>query len=123
MHTHPHTHTPHPHTPHTHTHTLWQGLMQLLRRLSELRKPTRKLRILLLGLDNAGKTTILKVIAKETQDKDQVEPTRGFNIKSVNSSGFRLDVWDIGGQRALRPYWKNYFEETDILVINYVYCK
>ncbi|XP_064382426.1 uncharacterized protein LOC135331263 [Halichondria panicea] len=92
------------------------GLMQLLRRLSELRKPTRKLRILLLGLDNAGKTTILKVIAKETQDKDQVEPTRGFNIKSVNSSGFRLDVWDIGGQRALRPYWKNYFEETDILI-------
>ena len=126
MHTHTHT-PPHPHTPHTHTHptptrTLWQGLMQLLRRLSELRKPTRKLRILLLGLDNAGKTTILKVIAKETQDKDQVEPTRGFNIKSVNSSGFRLDVWDIGGQRALRPYWKNYFEETDILVINSDSC-
>ncbi len=93
-----------------------QGLLQLLRKLSELRKPSRKLRILLLGLDNAGKTTILKVIAKETQDKDQVEPTRGFNIKSVDSAGFRLDVWDIGGQRALRPYWKNYFDETDILV-------
>ena len=93
-----------------------QGLLQLLRKLSELRKPTRKLRILLLGLDNAGKTTILKVIARETQDKDQIEPTRGFNIKTVDSQGFRLDVWDIGGQRALRPYWKNYFDDTDILV-------
>lgn len=93
-----------------------QGLLQLLRKLSELRKPTRKLRILLLGLDNAGKTTILKVIARETQDKEQIEPTRGFNIKTVNSQGFRLDVWDIGGQRTLRPYWKNYFDDTDILV-------
>jgi GTPase SAR1 family protein len=27
-----------------------------------------------------------------------------------------LNVWDIGGQKAIRPYWKNYFENTDGLV-------
>ena len=42
---------------------------------------------------------------------------KGFNIKSVVSAGFKLNVWDIGGQRKIRPYWKNYFENTDVLVM------
>ncbi|XP_036592157.1 ADP-ribosylation factor-like protein 3 isoform X2 [Trichosurus vulpecula] len=40
----------------------------------------------------------------------------GFNIKSVQSQGFKLNVWDIGGQRKIRPYWRNYFENTDVLI-------
>ena len=30
--------------------------------------------------------------------------------------GFKLNVWDIGGQKAIRPYWKNYYENTDGMV-------
>lgn len=41
---------------------------------------------------------------------------QGFNIKSVQSGGFKLNVWDIGGQRKIRPYWKHYYENTDFLV-------
>lgn len=41
---------------------------------------------------------------------------KGFNIKTVQSSGFNLTVWDIGGQRKIRPYWKHYFEDIDVLV-------
>lgn len=40
----------------------------------------------------------------------------GFNIKSVQSEGFKLNVWDIGGQRKIRPYWRNYFDNTDVLI-------
>lgn len=91
------------------------------------------MRILLLGLDNAGKTTILKKMASE--DVTHITPTQvkpgndlhplthltrlclqGFNIKSVQTSGFKLNVWDIGGQRKIRPYWRNYFENTDVLI-------
>lgn len=46
----------------------------------------------------------------------QVTPTAGFNIKSVAADGFKLNVWDIGGQWKIRPYWKNYFANTDVLV-------
>ncbi|XP_077992959.1 ADP-ribosylation factor-like protein 3 [Glandiceps talaboti] len=88
------------------------GLLSILRKLKSA--PDRELRILLLGLDNAGKTTLLKTLASE--DISHITPTQGFNIKSVNSSGFKLNVWDIGGQRKIRPYWKNYFENTDILI-------
>ncbi|KAA0191447.1 hypothetical protein HAZT_HAZT011376 [Hyalella azteca] len=45
-----------------------------------------------------------------------ITPTRGFNIKSVSCEGFKLHVWDIGGQRKIRPYWRNYFENTDVLL-------
>ncbi|XP_067661945.1 ADP-ribosylation factor-like protein 3 [Haliotis asinina] len=88
------------------------GLLQLLRKLKS--SPDRELRILLLGLDNAGKTTLLKKLASE--DVSHITPTQGFNIKSVQSAGFKLNVWDIGGQRKIRPYWKNYFDNTDVLL-------
>jgi len=88
------------------------GLLSILRKLKS--SPDRELRILLLGLDNAGKTTILKSLASE--DISTITPTQGFNIKSVQSEGFKLNVWDIGGQRKIRPYWRNYFDNTDILI-------
>ncbi|KAL1137864.1 hypothetical protein AAG570_009560, partial [Ranatra chinensis] len=74
----------------------------------------KELRILLLGLDNAGKTTLLKKLASE--DITHITPTQGFNIKTVHSEGFKLNVWDIGGQKKIRPYWRNYFENTDVLI-------
>lgn len=43
-------------------------------------------------------------------------PTKGFNIKNLAHEGFKLTVWDIGGQEALRAYWSNYFNGTDLLV-------
>jgi len=88
------------------------GLLNILRKLKS--SSDRELRILLLGLDNAGKTTILKTLASE--DISTITPTQGFNIKSVQSEGFKLNVWDIGGQRKIRPYWRNYFDNTDVLI-------
>merc|ERR1711988_1938409 len=87
------------------------GLLSLLR---GVRPAEIEVRILMLGLDNAGKTTILKKLSDEPTQS--VTPTQGFNIKSLLHEGFKLNVWDIGGQRAIRPYWRNYFENTDALI-------
>ena len=59
------------------------GLLDLIRKMKQ--KTKKELRILLLGLDNAGKTTILKQLASE--DVSHITPTQGFNIKSVQSQG------------------------------------
>lgn len=56
-------------------------------------------RLLVLGLDNSGKTTILKKLSDE--DISQIMPTQGFNIKSLMHDGFKLNVWDIGGLSIL----------------------
>jgi ADP-ribosylation factor-like protein 3 len=86
----------------------------LLSLLRSLKRDEREARILVLGLDNAGKTTILKALSEE--DITHIMPTQGFNIKSLVKEGFKLNVWDIGGQSTIRPYWRNYFEHTNGLV-------
>ncbi|XP_046851632.1 ADP-ribosylation factor-like protein 3 [Xenia sp. Carnegie-2017] len=88
------------------------GLLALLKKLKSTQ--SKELRILLLGLDNAGKTTLLKHLASE--DYSNVTPTQGFNIKTVQAKGLRLNIWDIGGQKSIRAYWNNYFENTDVLI-------
>ncbi|KNE58465.1 small GTP-binding protein domain [Allomyces macrogynus ATCC 38327] len=88
--------------------------MGLLTILKKLREKEKEMRVLMLGLDNAGKTTILKRITGEPIAS--IEPTLGFNIKTLDHNGFTLNVWDIGGQKSIRSYWRNYFEQTDALV-------
>jgi ADP-ribosylation factor-like protein 3 len=88
--------------------------MGLLNILKKLKKSEKEARILVLGLDNAGKTTILKKLSEE--DINHITPTQGFNIKSLMHEGFKLNVWDIGGQKSIRPYWSNYFDACDSLV-------
>ncbi len=89
----------------------FKGLLSYIRKL---RKTEKEARILVLGLDNAGKTTILKTLSEE--DITHIMPTKGFNIKNLAHEDFKLTVWDVGGQKALRPYWANYFQGTDALV-------
>lgn len=49
-------------------------------------------------------------------DASLVAPTFGFKIQTIRWHDYQLHCWDIGGQRSIRPYWRNYFEETDGLV-------
>uniref|UniRef100_A0A7S2V1M1 ADP-ribosylation factor-like protein 2 n=1 Tax=Fibrocapsa japonica TaxID=94617 RepID=A0A7S2V1M1_9STRA len=72
------------------------------------------MRILILGLDNAGKTTIVKRFNGE--DISEIEPTLGFDIRTLQHRGYVLNVWDVGGQQTIRSYWRNYFEQTDGLI-------
>ncbi|CAO1635310.1 unnamed protein product [Parajaminaea phylloscopi] len=88
------------------------GLLTIIRKSAY---KERQLRILFLGLDNSGKSTIVKRLLGAA-DWDALSPTLGFDIQSMCYEGFTLNIWDIGGQRTLRPYWRNYFERTDGLV-------
>eukprot|EP00912_Choanoflagellata_sp_UC4_P001714 UC4_evm6s1092 len=88
--------------------------MGLLTILKKIKQKEKEVRILMLGLDNAGKTTILKKFNGE--DINKIEPTLGFNIKTLEHRGFKMNIWDVGGQKSLRSYWRNYFESTDGLI-------
>lgn len=109
--------------------------MGLLSILKKVKMKERELRILILGLDNAGerhldkiikphclslschfsgKTTVMKQVCGE--DVHEISPTVGFNIKSLEHNGFTLNLWDVGGQKSIRTYWRNYFEQTDGIV-------
>lgn len=47
---------------------------------------------------------------------DTVSPTLGFDIKTLEHRGYKLNIWDVGGQQTIRAYWRNYFEVTDGIV-------
>ncbi|KAG6437203.1 hypothetical protein SASPL_102114 [Salvia splendens] len=116
------------------------GLLSIIRKI---KRKEKEMRILMVGLDNSGKTTIVMKINGE--DTSVISPTLGFNIKtmvyqkyafipcalssccasyqdSVIRNGcdillrYTLNIWDVGGQRTIRSYWRNYFEQTDGLV-------
>ena len=73
------------------------GLLKILKKTKEREK---EMRLLILGLDNAGKTTILKKFNGE--NIDEISPTLGFNIKTLQYKDFKLNVWDVGGQTTIR---------------------
>jgi ADP-ribosylation factor-like protein 3 len=86
----------------------------LLDLLKKLRKSDKEAKLLVLGLDNAGKTTLLKQLSKE--DPQNTRPTEGFNVKTLLHDGFKLNVWDIGGQKKIREYWNNYYDNVDGII-------
>ncbi|XP_036885784.1 ADP-ribosylation factor-like protein 2 [Sturnira hondurensis] len=64
----------------------------------------------MLGLDNAGKTTVLKKFNGE--NINTISLTLGFNIKTLEPQGFKLNLWDVVSQKSQHPYWWNYLEST-----------
>ncbi|RMD42037.1 hypothetical protein DV735_g3114, partial [Chaetothyriales sp. CBS 134920] len=89
----------------------------------------KDVRILILGLDNAGKTTLLyrlKVNSPLDKCRQQLTiqigevvttiPTIGFNVESVQYGNLALSVWDLGGQTSIRPYWRSYYANTAAVI-------
>ena len=87
------------------------GFLTIVRKL---REKEREMKLLMVGLDNAGKTTVVKKFNGEATDT--ISPTLGFDIKTLEHRGYRLNVWDVGGQQTIRSYWRNYFEVTDGII-------
>ncbi|CAN8239201.1 unnamed protein product [Cochlearia groenlandica] len=74
----------------------------------------KEMRILMVGLDAAGKTTILYKL--KLGEIVTTIPTIGFNVEAVEYKNINFTVWDVGGQDKLRPLWKYYFQNTQGLI-------
>merc|ERR1711907_444120 len=74
----------------------------------------RDMRILMVGLDAAGKTTILYKL--KLGEVITTIPTIGFNVETVEYKNINFTVWDVGGQDKIRPLWRHYFQNTQGLI-------
>lgn len=74
----------------------------------------KETRILILGLDGAGKTTILYRL--QVGEVVTTIPTIGFNVETVTYKNLKFQVWDLGGQTSIRPYWRCYYANTDAVI-------
>lgn len=74
----------------------------------------KEYKILVLGLDNAGKTTFLYQL-KLGEVIDSI-PTVGFNVENVEYRNVRFTAWDVGGQKKIRSLWRHYYHGADGLI-------
>jgi len=74
----------------------------------------KDIRILMVGLDAAGKTTILYKL--KLGENVTTIPTIGFNVETVEYKNVNFTVWDVGGQDKIRPLWRHYFMNTQALI-------
>ena len=75
----------------------------------------KEVKVLILGLDAAGKTTILYRLSLG-QYVQQVAPTVAFNLEKVVVGNLTLQIWDLGGQQQLRPFWRLYYKNINGIV-------
>ena len=74
----------------------------------------KDVRILMVGLDAAGKTTILYQL--KMGETVKTIPTIGFNVETLEYKNLNFTVWDVGGQDKIRVLWKHYYKETDGII-------
>lgn len=74
----------------------------------------KQIRILMIGLDAAGKTTILYKL--KLGEIVTTVPTIGFNVESVEYKNICFTVWDVGGQDKIRRLWRHYFQNTQGII-------
>eukprot|EP00695_Tsukubamonas_globosa_P000459 TRINITY_DN136_c0_g1_i1.p1 TRINITY_DN136_c0_g1~~TRINITY_DN136_c0_g1_i1.p1 ORF type:complete len:209 (+),score=108.21 TRINITY_DN136_c0_g1_i1:84-629(+) len=74
----------------------------------------KEMRILMVGLDAAGKTTILYKL--KLGEIVTTIPTIGFNVETVEYKNINFTVWDVGGQDKIRPLWRHYYQNTQGLI-------
>lgn len=70
----------------------------------------KEVRIVMVGLDAAGKTTILYKL--KLNEIVTTIPTIGFNVETVEYKNISFTVWDVGGQKIIRPLWRHYYENA-----------
>merc|ERR1711907_45124 len=68
----------------------------------------------MVGLDAAGKTTILYKL--KLGEVVTTIPTIGFNVETVEYKNISFTVWDVGGQDKIRPLWRHYYQNTQGII-------
>lgn len=79
--------------------------------LGKLFDMNRDAKMCMVGLDAAGKTSILYKL--KLGEIVSTIPTIGFNVETVQYKNVSFTVWDVGGQDKIRPLWRHYYQGTD----------
>eukprot|EP00884_Botryococcus_braunii_P016534 jgi/Botrbrau1/3564/Bobra.0078s0021.1 len=76
---------------------------------------SKEYKIVMVGLDNAGKTSILYQL--HLGQAVVTQPTVGCNVEQIQHNNLTFEVWDLGGQANLRPSWATYYKHTDAVIV------
>ncbi|KAG6524658.1 hypothetical protein ZIOFF_014593 [Zingiber officinale] len=95
---------------------LWEAFLNWLRSLFF----KQEMELSLIGLQNAGKTSLVNVIATGGYSEDMI-PTVGFNMRKVTKGNVTIKLWDLGGQPRFRSMWERYCRAVSAIVYDFVF--
>ena len=75
----------------------------------------RQLELSVVGLQNAGKTTLINVLSSGSFNENTI-PTIGFNLRDLKKGNVNMRIWDLGGQSKFRDSWEKYCRTSDIII-------
>ena len=55
-------------------------------------------------------------LQNDSEENIQTIPTIGFNVEVLQYKNIKFQVWDLGGQTSIRPYWRCYYPNTDAII-------
>ncbi|KAL9689803.1 hypothetical protein QQ045_010193 [Rhodiola kirilowii] len=90
---------------------LWEAFLNWLRGLFF----KQEMELSLIGLQNAGKTSLVNVVATGGYSEDMI-PTVGFNMRKVTKGNVTIKLWDLGGQPRFRSMWERYCRAVSAIV-------
>ncbi|KAG0579817.1 hypothetical protein M758_4G126800 [Ceratodon purpureus] len=90
---------------------MWDSFLNWLRSLFF----KQEMELSLIGLQNAGKTSLVNVIATGGYSEDMI-PTVGFNMRKVSKGNVTIKLWDLGGQPRFRSMWERYCRGVSAIV-------
>ncbi|XP_027360083.1 ADP-ribosylation factor-like protein 8a isoform X1 [Abrus precatorius] len=90
---------------------LWEAFLNWLRSLFF----KQEMELSLIGLQNAGKTSLVNVVATGGYSEDMI-PTVGFNMRKVTKGNVTIKLWDLGGQPRFRSMWERYCRAVSAIV-------
>lgn len=73
-------------------------------------------RILCVGLDNSGKSTVINSLRPADSQREDIVPTVGFTVEKFNSQNISFTVFDMSGQGRYRTLWEHYYKETQAII-------
>jgi small GTP-binding protein len=91
--------------------SFWDKLLDWIRSLFF----NKELELTILGLQNAGKSTFVNVLATGKFDDDQI-PTIGFNFRKLKKGKVEFKMWDLGGEPRFRDSWEKYCRTSSAIV-------
>ncbi|XP_054786360.1 ADP-ribosylation factor-like protein 8a isoform X1 [Prosopis cineraria] len=93
--------------------THWRGMETLPTKFNLFFK--QEMELSLIGLQNAGKTSLVNAIATGGYSEDMI-PTVGFNMRKVTKGNVTIKLWDLGGQPRFRSMWERYCRAVSVIV-------
>lgn len=83
---------------------------------SQAANSKKEANILVVGLDNSGKSTILNQLKPQNHRKMEIVPTVGFNVEQIQCKGLKMTAFDMSGQGRYRTLWEHYYRECDAVI-------